>query len=140
MKKKRFTKAYIEYRQKFYAEKKIGNVKNGVRVLSQYQYKTAKNYGMNNSSILKEQTILHGKTEKKRAWKEYKSIRKNFTRGESMIQDETYFGENIEDMEGLSYHYNLSGLLKDRHSLHFLISSRIASGEDREETLADYGY
>lgn len=138
MKKK--TKAYELYRRKFYAEKKIGNVKQGVRVLTANQYRRARKEGINDTKILKAQTMLHSKSEKNYIWREYKRVRKKFSRGESLIQEDTYFGESYQKEEGLSYHYNLSGLLKDKDAVHFLISYRIKEGEDRVEVLANYGY
>jgi len=134
------TKSYQGYRNKFYAEKKIGNIKNGVRVLTASQYRRAKKEGITDKGILKEQTILTTKAEKTAVWKEYKKVKKNYSRGESIIQEDTYFGESYEEDEGLRYHYNLSGLLNDRDALHFLISYEIHGGEDREEVLAKYGY
>ena len=138
MKKK--TKVYEAYRQKFYAEKKIGNVKQGVRVLTANQYRRARKEGINDTKILKAQTLLHSKREKNYIWREYKKIKKRYSRGETLEQEGTYFGESYEEDEGLSYHYSLSGLLKDKDAIHFMISQRIADGEDRVEVLANYGY
>lgn len=137
---KKRSKAYQVYRQKFYAEKKIGNVKQGVRVLTANQYRRARKEKMNDTSILKAQTLLHSKREKDYVWREYKKIKKTYSRGETIEQEGTYFGETYEDDEGLSYHYSLSGLLKDKDAIHFMISFRINDGEDRAEVLADYGY
>lgn len=137
---KKRSKAYQVYRQKFYAEKKIGNVKQGVRVLTANQYRRARKKKMNDTSILKAQTLLHSKREKDYVWREYKKIKKTYSRGETIEQEGTYFGETYEDDEGLSYHYSLSGLLKDKDAIHFMISFRINDGEDRAEVLADYGY
>lgn len=134
------SKAYQVYRQKFYAEKKIGNVKQGVRVLTANQYRRARKEKMNDTSILEAQTLLHSKREKNYVWREYKKIKKTYSRGETIEQGGTYFGESYEDEEGLSYHYSLSGLLKDKDAIHFMISFRINDGEDRAEVLADYGY
>ena len=153
MKQRKRTKAYENYRRKFYAEKKIGNVKQGVRVLTVKQYRNAKKKGLSDKKILNAQTMLHSKAEKRRVWNEYRRItRKRISRGESIIMEDTYFGGSKgsifgeyeegteEDIEGLSYHYNLSGLLKDKDAIHYLISYRIMEGEEREEVLADYGY
>ena len=144
MKRRKWSKEYEAYRRKFYAEKKLGNVKQGVRVLTANQYRRAKKEGLSDTKILKAQTMLHGQAEKKAFWREYKKLKKRISRGESIILEDTYFGgaydEDSEEIEGLSYHYNLSGLLKDKDAMHFLISYRIMNGEDREEVLADYGY
>ena len=137
---KKRSKVYQVYRQKFYAEKKIGNVKQGVRVLTANQYRRARKEGINDTNILKAQTLLHSKREKDYVWREYKKIKKTYSRGETIEQEGTYFGESYEDEEGLSYHYSLSGLLKDKDAIHFMISFRINDGEDRAEVLADYGY
>lgn len=134
------SKAYQAYRQKFYVEKKIGNVKQGVRVLTANQYRRARKEKMNDTSILKAQTLLHSKREKDYVWREYKKIKKTFSRGETIEQKGTYFGETYEEDEGISYHYSLSGLLKDKDAIHFMISFRINDGENRAEVLADYGY
>lgn len=134
------SKAYQAYRQKFYVEKKIGNVKQGVRVLTANQYRRARKEGINNTNILKAQTLLHSKREKDYVWREYKKIKKSFSRGETTEMEGSYFGETYEEDEGLSYHYSLSGLLKDKDAIHFMITFRINDGEDRAEVLADYGY
>ena len=144
MKQKKRSKEYEAYRRKFYVEKKIGNVKQGVRVLTANQYRRARKENLSDTKILKAQTMLHGQKEKKAVWKEYSKIKKRIGRGESVLMEDTYFGsaydEESEELEGLSYHYNLSGLLKDKDAIHFLISYRIINGEEREEVLADYGY
>lgn len=134
------SKAYQAYRQKFYVEKKIGNVKQGVRVLTANQYRRARKEGINDTNILKAQTLLHSKREKDYVWREYKKIKKSFSRGETTEMEGSYFGETYEEDEGLSYHYSLSGLLKDKDAIHFMITFRINDGEDRAEVLADYGY
>lgn len=134
------SKAYQAYRQKFYVEKKIGNVKQGVRVLTANQYRRARKEGINDTNILKAQTLLHSKREKDYVWREYKKIKKSFSRGETIEMEGSYFGETYEEDEGLSYHYSLSGLLKDKDAIHFMITFRINDGEDRAEVLADYGY
>ena len=134
------SKAYQAYRQKFYVEKKIGNVKQGVRVLTANQYRRARKEGINDTNILKAQTLLHSKREKDYVWREYKKIKKSFSRGETIEMEGSYFGETYEEDEGLSYHYSLSGLLKDKDAIHFMITFRINEGEDRAEVLADYGY
>ena len=139
-KRGKWSKAYTKYRNKFYIEKRIGNVKQGVRVLSPNQYRRARKENLSDKKILKAQTLLHSKAEKNELWNYYKKIRVDFNRGESLIQENTYFGETDEDLEGLSYHYNISGLLKDKDAMHFIISYRINDGEEREEVLADYGY
>lgn len=149
MKRRKWSKDYENYRRKFYAEKKLGNVKQGVRVLTANQYRRARKgdrreSGLSDTKILKAQTMLHGQAEKKALWREYKKLKKRISRGESIILEDTYFGgaydEEADEIEGLSYHYNLSGLLKDKDAIHFLISYRILQGENREEVLADYGY
>lgn len=145
MKRSKRSQAYDTYRRKFYAEKKIGNTKQGVRVLTAKQYRRAKKERLSDTKILESQTMLHGQAEKKAFWREYKKIKKRISRGETVILEDTYFGsaydEESDEIEGLSYHYNLSGLLKDKDAIHFIISFRIKfQGEKREEVLADYGY
>ena len=144
---KRYTKPYMQYREKFYEQKKRGNVKNGVEVLSQKQYKEAIASGMSNRSILKAQVIFDTKKKEEDAWRLYKRVRRLMSRGETVDLGgmETFFGEEYaQDHEFLGneigYHYNISGLLHDRRDLHFLISLKIEAGYDRKEVLADYGY
>jgi len=134
------TKAYEAYRRKYYAEKRIGNTKNGVRVLTINQYRRARKEGLTDKTILNAQTILSSKGQKTKVWNEYKKVKKSYNRGDKIIQEKTYFGEDFDEDEGLSYHYNLSGLLNDRDALHFIISYQIYDGEDREVVLARYGY
>lgn len=137
-----YKKSFEKYKALFKAEKKIGNVKNGVKQLTYKQYQQVRNIDKySNAEIIRQQTILD-KAGKKRAWSDYQKIIKKskLKPGESDIYDNSYWGENIEDIEGLNYHKSLSGLLKDRHSLHFIISDRIIHGEDKDGVLKDYGY
>lgn len=140
MKKRKFTKEYQAYRDKYYAEKKIGNTKNNEVVFSQKEFNEAKKHGFTTKQILNSQTYLHNKTEKEAFFRKYKKIRKTYSRGETVYHEQTYFGGQREGVEGISYHYNLSGLLNDKNAMHFIISNRIREGEDREKVLADYGY
>ena len=137
-------KGYQAYREKYYREKKKGNTKNGVRVLTPQQYRRAKNEGISDKKILEAQTILSSKAEEKKVWKEYTRIKKLFQRGEKYEMENTYFGGDKQEddtiSEGLGYHYGLSGLPKYRDALHFLISFKIDAGYDRAKVLADYGY
>lgn len=131
---------YLNYRKKFYEEKKIGNIKNGRRVFSKYQFREAKKYGFTGRDILDMQTILKTKKQKKDVWKQYKKVRSNYERGDVIYSEKSIFGGEQEFESELTYHYNLSGLLKDRNTYHLLISARINDGEEREKVLADYGY
>ncbi len=148
MKRRKRSKAYAAYREKFYAEKRIGNTKQGVRVLTAKQYRRARKEGINDTKILEAQTMLHGQAEKKAFWREYKKARKRISRGETLIFENKYIKSRDEEgniifrkeEKELAYHYNLSGVLKDKEAIHILISYRILNGEDREEVLADYGY
>lgn len=137
---KKYTKDYLAYREKYYAEKKIGNTKRGIRVLTPSQYRRARNENLTNTDILKAQTILSSKAAKKEVLRQYNKIKKTYSRGETVFHEQTYFGGQREGVEGISYHYKLSGLLKDKNALHYIIANRINSGEDRVEVLADYGY
>ena len=141
---KKWTKDYAAYRQKYYAEKKRGNIKQYQTVFSQKEFRTAKKEGFTGYQILKSQKILKTKAEEAKVWREYKKIRKEYSRGETIDAQTNYFIDNEgttreEDLE-LRYHYNLSGLLNDRKALHFMITYRIQGGEERKEVLADYGY
>ena len=154
-KRGKWSKAYANYRAKFYAEKKLGNVKVDARVISAKTYKLwrttpDKSTGkpLTDKQILNAQTMLHSKAEKNKVWRDYLRLRKTFERG----THKTYKYQEIKDMdeegnvsfeeqeENLYYHYNLQGLLRDKYVIHRLITARIAEGEERKEVLADYGY
>lgn len=142
---------YERYRVRYFKERKRGNTKNGVKVLSRKQYYEAREYyRLTDKQILNAQTILHSKEQEKKTWKIYKKLRENFKRGDTYTIAGTYEGlegvsEETKDIleseySELGYHYNLKGLLEDKMALHLIISFRIISGEEREEVLADYGY
>lgn len=134
---------YGQYKKLFQKEKKIHNIKNNVRQLTRKQFEAVIKEAETNSikKILAKQTILATAKLKKDTLKRYnKAIKANLKPGDFAIYDDTYFGENNEETEGLGYHRTLSGLLKDRDAVHFLISDRIIAGEDRYDVLADFGY
>ena len=154
-KKGKWTKAYQKYRERFYAEKKLGNVKVDVRILNAKTYKKYRTERdpsvgrpLTDREIIDSQTMLHGKGAKTKSWKDYLRIRKTFQRGQVKTLKNKYIadideeGDIIfkEEENELFYHYNLRGLLHDKHAIHMLITGRILEGEDRKEVLADYGY
>ena len=145
---------YEQYSRKFYELKKAGNLKRGMRKFSKKHYNELRAQGDTNKVILKKQMFL-SKKKQKLAWKKYqklvnrkvknkKIIKKNLNPGEKAIFDNTYWGGNLDEEEGLGYHRTLSGLMQDKHVFHFLISNDILTGEkygkSREEVLAQYGY
>lgn len=140
---KKWTKDYIEYRQRYYKERRRGNIKSHQIVFSFEDYKEAKKEGFTTYKILKDQKILKTKAEERKIWNLYKKLRKVYSRGETIDAETEYFAEGggREDVDlVLGYHYNLSGLLNDRNAIHFMITFRIQAGEERPEVLADYGY
>ena len=160
MKKQREYKVgYKKYVESFQAEKRDNNIVNGVRQLSYKKYRERRNDGWTNKEILYGAKDSSGKrikdtsqaildpAQKKKTWKKYLEARKNFKPGESMIQDETFFGKNsprakfnFDNTEGLGYHTTLSGLLGSTYGLHFIIANRITTGESKSDVLSDYGY
>ena len=131
---------YEQYSRKFYELKKAGNLKRGMRKFSKKYYNKLRADGNSNKDILEEQRFL-SKKKQKEAWKSYTKLRKNLNPGEKALYDNTYWGRNEYDEEGLGYHRNLSGLMRDKHIFHFLITNDIlTSGKSREEVLAQYGY
>ena len=131
---------YEQYVRKFYELKKAGNLKRGMRKVSKKQYNELRAAGDTNKDILEEQRFL-SKKKQREAWKSYTKIRKNLNPGETALYDNTYWGRNEYDEEGLGYHRNLSGLMRDKNIFHFLITNDIlTSGKSREEVLAQYGY
>ena len=142
MKQRNYKKGYASYVAKFKEEKKLGNIKNGVRQLTFKQYNAVRNKDkLNNKQIIDKQVILKDSV-KNKVWKHYTKVKDklNLTRGDRSIDENTFWGESWEEDEGLGYHRTMSGLLHDRYSLHFLISNRVDLGEDRDEVLSDYGY
>ena len=134
---------YEQYSRKFYELKKAGVLKRGMRKFSKKTYNELRARGDSNKVILKKQTFLSEKKQKQ-AWKTYTKLRKKLSPGQKAIYDNTYWGRNEYDEEGLGYHRNLSGLIRDKHFFHFLITNDILTGEkygkSREEVLAQYGY
>ena len=131
---------YEQYSRKFYELKKAGNLKRGMRKFSKKHYNELRADGNSNKDILEEQRFL-SKKKQREAWKSYTKLRKNLNPGEKALYDNTYWGRNEYDEEGLGYHRNLSGLMRDKHIFHFLITNDIlTSGKSREEVLAQYGY
>lgn len=152
MAKKKVAKAYVannkygrtyeDYKIRFQQEKKLGNVKNGVRQLTKRQYdKVRKEDGYNNKTIIEKQTILTEQM-KKRVIRDLNEA--DIRKGQFNILENTFFGASEEstdlDANTLGYHRTLSGFLHDKYALHYLIASRITAGEDEVEVLADYGY
>lgn len=138
---------YKKYVEAFRKEKKINNIKNGVRQLTYNQYKIVRNEDkLNNNEILAKQSKLATKAQKRKLLNEYKKYK--LRPGEKAVFDNTYWGhtraeiseENEFGTEGFGFHRTLSGILGDGHAMHFLISSRILQGEDRDTVLDDYGY
>lgn len=142
---------YEEYSRKFYELKKAGNLKRGMRKFSKKRYNKLRAEGDTNKDILEEQRFLT-KKKQKLAWKKYqklvnkkvrtkKTTKKNLNPGEKALYDNTYWGRNEYEEEGLGYHRTLKGLMGDKHVFHFLIANDIlTSGKSREEVLAQYGY
>ena len=111
-----------------------------MRKFSKKHYNELRADGNSNKDILEEQRFL-SKKKQREAWKSYTKLRKNLNPGEKALYDNTYWGRNEYDEEGLGYHRNLSGLMRDKHIFHFLITNDIlTSGKSREEVLAQYGY
>lgn len=149
------TKAYQAYRDRFYQEKRKGNIINGVRILSASQYKNAVNKGnYTTRKILNKQMKITTKKAERETWRTYLKMRKQIQRGETITVSDSFIGltkstvggigtkeaDVMQEESGLGYHYNISGLLKDNYVLHDIISFRIAEGEEQKEVLADYGY
>ena len=155
------TKAYQAYRDRYYKEKKRGNILNGVRVLSQKQFSNTmkiktrsgqKKYTIR--KILNQQMKITTKKAERDTWRSYLKMRKKIQRGETITVSDSFKGlaesklggisleeaETLEEDSGLGYHYNISGLLKDNYVLHDIIAFRINDGEEQKEVLADYGY
>ena len=134
---------YEQYTKQFYELKKAGNLKRGMRKFSKKQYNELRAKGQSNKKILKKQRFLSEKKQKK-AWDRYAKVRNKLNPGEKALYDNTYWGSNEDDEEGLGYHRTLSGLMKDKHFFHFVISNDILTGKkygkSREEVLAQYGY
>ena len=131
---------YEQYSRKVYEIKKAGNIKRGMRKFSKKYYKKLRADGNSNKDILEEQRFL-SKKKQKLAWKTYQKLVKKLKPGEKAIYDNTYWGRNEYDEEGLGYHRTLSGLMGDKHAFHFLITNDIlTSDKSREEVLAQYGY
>ena len=131
---------YEQYSRKFYELKKAGNLKRGMRKFSKKYYNELRADGNSNKDILEEQMFL-SKKKQKLAWKKYQKLVKKLKPGEKAIYDNTYWGRNEYDEEGLGYHRTLSGLMSDKHTFHFLITNDIlTSDKSREEVLAQYGY
>ena len=139
MKKNRhYKKSYEKYVKEFKAEKKENNIKRDVRQMTRKQYESFRNEGYSHKEILKSQIILKNKRIKEKVWKEYSKL--ELKNGETSVYDNSYWGKNIYETEGLNKHRSLKALMKDRHMLHFMITQTIDEIGDRDEALAYYGY
>ena len=139
-KTRNYNVGYEQYSRKFYELKKAGNLKRDMRKFSKKTYNKLRAMGYSTKEILKEQTFL-SKKKQKTVWKNYKKLRKNLNPGEATLYDNSYWGRNNEEEEGLGYHRTLSGLMRDKDAIHFLITNDIlTSDKSREEVLAQYGY
>lgn len=111
--------------------------------MSQEEFREAQKEGFTGSQMLREQKIFKTKEQERKVWKEYKFMRKFYSRGETIDTNVEHFtseGDTETENLELGYHYNLSGLLHDRYAIHFMIAFRIDSGEEQKSVLADYGY
>lgn len=139
-KTRNYNVGYEQYSRQFSELKKSNNLKRDVRKFSKKTYNELRSMGYSTKEILKEQMFLD-KKKQRRAWKNYKKIREQLNPGEAATYDNSYWGENNEEIEGIGYHRTLSGLLRDKNAFHFLITNDIlTSGKSREEVLAQYGY
>lgn len=158
---KKWTKAYQQYRERFYAEKQRGNIMKGVRVFNQRQFSNAMKVKTKEGSnkytvrkLLNKQMIFTSKKEEDKTWRIYLRMRKEIERGEKIIVHDSFMGltetakggisiseaEEMQEKSGIGFHYKIEALLKDRYALHDIIAFRIAEGEEQKEVLADYGY
>ena len=131
---------YEQYSRGFAELKSYNNLKVGVRKFSKKTYNKLREMGYSTKEILKEQMFL-SKKKQKTVWKNYTKLRKNINPGEATLYDNSYWGRNNEKEEGLGYHRTLSGLMRDKNAVHFLITNDIlTSDKSKEEVLAQYGY
>ena len=133
---------YEQYSRGFAELKASNNLKVGMRKLSKKTYNDLRARGYSTKDVLERQMFL-SKKKQKEAWKKYTKL-KNKSKlkpGEATLYDNSYWGRNSKKEEGLSYHRNLKGLMRDKNIFHFLITNDIlTSGKSREEVLAQYGY
>lgn len=131
---------YKKYSQEFDLLKKAYNVKQGVRKFSKKTYNMLRAKGFSNEDILNEQRFLD-EEKQKLAWEKYQKIKEKIVPGETAIYDNTYWGENEREEEGLGYHRSIKGLMRDKHAFHFLITNDLLTSDlSRDEVLAQYGY
>ena len=141
-KTRNYNVGYEQYSRQFSELKRSNNLKRDVRKFSKKTYNDLRARGYSTKEILKEQMFL-SKKKQKLAWKNYTKLKnKNKLKpGEATLYDNSYWGENNEEIEGIGYHRTLSGLMSDKNAFHFLITNDIlTSGKSREEVLAQYGY
>lgn len=169
MSKKRKTN-YDKYKATYELAKSEHRLKIGARMLTKYEYDRVyeqTRYDKNDLSpkevrklIMDAQAIDRDRAV--RAYKEYKkAIYDPFMKNDKefkgvWISDDTYWGrdrnpwgsdrekgqklESAEDEAKIGRHTTLAGFMRDKHAVHFMISTEIMNGRSREEVLADYGY
>lgn len=134
---------YKKYSEEFALLKKAHNVKQGVRKFTKKQYNIMRAEGDSNKDILAAQTFLD-KKQQKEAWEKYLKIRETIKPGDKKKYEDSYWGQNEEEDEGLGYHTKFEGLMRDKDAFHFLITNDMLNRKDlnmtREEVLAQYGY
>ena len=152
---KKWTKAYQDYRDRFYTEKRRGNLMKGMRVFNQKQFSNAVKSGTyTQRKLVNKQMLLKSKAEEKKVWSIYMRMRRGIERGEHIVVHDSFMGlaetpkngitiseaEELQEKSGVGYHYKIEALLHDKYALHDIIAFRINDGEDQKEVLADYGY
>ena len=134
---------YKKYSQEFAKLRKESNVKQGMRKFTKKQYNQMRAEGETNKTILESQMFLN-KKQQQEAWKHYLEIRQTIKPGSKKAYNNSYWGYNEEEEEGLGYHTKFEGLMRDKDAFHFLITDAMSHRKEtdmtREDVLAQYGY
>lgn len=156
-------KAYLEYRRRFYKEKREGFTYKGARLfkLKDFTEVFQTSGGLSVTKILNVQIV--NKKQWRKAYEQYNKLIKEhkITRGKNVEYLNTFFGDNMSDDNGqafknISYHRTLKGFMNDKYAKHFMftqqyddkkaelmnkgMSEEEAKKKAREAVEHDYGY
>lgn len=148
---KNYQGSYQQYSNRFAAVRSQGKLHKFAKKFTKKQFDMMRAEGTTIDEMVEAQAIPKHIVEK--SFKQYEYLRDNslMRPGDKFETtkewDNSYWGGEIEEVIKkpenfkLGYHRTMSGFLKDKHAIHFMITFEIELGElSREEVLDEYGY
>ena len=146
---KNYQGSYQQYSNRFLAAKNKGLKKPFAKKFTKKEFDMLVDNGYTIDQMLEKQTRSRDVAE--RAWHTYEELRDkakmqsgNYWESQKRWEN-SFFGSDVLENEEtgilkVKYHRTMSGFLKDKYVIHFLITEEILQGRPREEVLDDYGY